>query len=129
MKPWLMTALLGLTWLLGIARGQEYKPTFDLKVAGRPHSSAMDWFAQRGFNTWCFDMEGYGRSDKKRDIKQATMQQLLTGKTRLPGFSGDGGAKLGDFFELNLNKTYLNDTDLVTFIRMEDVSESGRIIN
>lgn len=24
---------------------------------------------------------------KKRDIKQATMQQLLTGKTRLPGFS------------------------------------------
>lgn len=25
---------------------------------------------------------------KKRDIKQATMQQLLTGKVRLPGFSG-----------------------------------------
>ncbi len=26
---------------------------------------------------------------KKRDIKQATMQQLLTGKIRLPGFSGE----------------------------------------
>lgn len=26
---------------------------------------------------------------KKRDIKQAAMQQLLTGKTRLPGFSGE----------------------------------------
>jgi type I restriction enzyme S subunit len=26
---------------------------------------------------------------KKRDIKLATMQQLLTGKTRLPGFSGE----------------------------------------
>ncbi len=26
---------------------------------------------------------------KKRDIKQATMQQLLTGKTRLPGFNGE----------------------------------------
>ncbi|HLX39466.1 MAG TPA: restriction endonuclease subunit S, partial [Ktedonobacteraceae bacterium] len=26
---------------------------------------------------------------KKRDIKQATMQQLLTGKLRLPGFSGE----------------------------------------
>ena len=26
---------------------------------------------------------------KKRDLKQAAMQQLLTGKTRLPGFSGD----------------------------------------
>ena len=24
---------------------------------------------------------------KKRDLKQATMQQLLTGQTRLPGFS------------------------------------------
>jgi pimeloyl-ACP methyl ester carboxylesterase len=44
------------------------QPTFDLTVPGRPHSSAMDWFAQRGFNTWCVDMEGYGRSDKHRDI-------------------------------------------------------------
>lgn len=26
---------------------------------------------------------------KKRDLKQATMQQLLTGKTRLPGFCGE----------------------------------------
>ena len=44
------------------------QPTFDLHVPGRPDSSAMDWFAQRGFNTWCVDMEGYGRSDKSRDI-------------------------------------------------------------
>jgi len=43
------------------------QPTFDLKVPGRPDSSAMDWFAQRGFDTWCVDMEGYGRSDKSRD--------------------------------------------------------------
>jgi type I restriction enzyme S subunit len=36
---------------------------------------------------------------KKRDIKQATMQQLLTGKTRLPGFSGDWEIKrLGELF-------------------------------
>ena len=28
---------------------------------------------------------------KKRAIKQAAMQQLLTGKTRLPGFSGAWG--------------------------------------
>lgn len=34
---------------------------------------------------------------KKRDLKQATMQQLLTGQTRLPGFSGDWETKrLGD---------------------------------
>ena len=44
------------------------QPTFDLQVPGRPHSSAMDFFAQQGFDTWCFDMEGYGRSDKQRNI-------------------------------------------------------------
>jgi len=44
------------------------QPTFDLYVEGRPDSSVMDWFARRGFVCWCVDMEGYGRSDKKRDI-------------------------------------------------------------
>ncbi len=44
------------------------QPTFDLSVPGRPDSSVMDWFAQRGFVCWSVDMEGYGRSDKKRDI-------------------------------------------------------------
>jgi pimeloyl-ACP methyl ester carboxylesterase len=44
------------------------QPTFDLQVEGRADSSAMDWFAARGFDTWCVDMEGYGRSDKARDI-------------------------------------------------------------
>lgn len=44
------------------------QPTFDLTVPGRPHSSVMDWFAERGFDTWCMDHEGYGRSDKNRPI-------------------------------------------------------------
>jgi pimeloyl-ACP methyl ester carboxylesterase len=44
------------------------QPTFDLEVPGRPHSSAMEWFAERGFDTWCLDNEGYGRSDKSRPI-------------------------------------------------------------
>jgi pimeloyl-ACP methyl ester carboxylesterase len=44
------------------------QPTFDLQVPGRPHSSAMDYFASLGYDTWCFDMEGYGRSDKTRNI-------------------------------------------------------------
>jgi pimeloyl-ACP methyl ester carboxylesterase len=44
------------------------QPTFDLHVPGRPDSSAMEWFAGRGFDTWCVDMEGYGRSDKMRPI-------------------------------------------------------------
>ena len=34
---------------------------------------------------------------KKRDVKQATMQQLLTGRTRLPGFTADWKeVRLGD---------------------------------
>jgi pimeloyl-ACP methyl ester carboxylesterase len=44
------------------------QPTFDLQVPGMSDSSAMDWFAARGFDTWCVDMEGYGRSSKHRDI-------------------------------------------------------------
>jgi pimeloyl-ACP methyl ester carboxylesterase len=44
------------------------QPTFDLCVPGRPDSSVMDWFARRGFACWSVDMEGYGRSDKSRDI-------------------------------------------------------------
>jgi pimeloyl-ACP methyl ester carboxylesterase len=44
------------------------QPTFDLQVPGRPDASAMDYFARLGYDTWCVDMEGYGRSDKHRDI-------------------------------------------------------------
>lgn len=44
------------------------QPTFDLVVPGRDDSSVMDWFARLGYDTWCVDMEGYGRSDKKRPI-------------------------------------------------------------
>src|SRR5262249_54373263 len=42
------------------------QPTFDLHVPGRPDSSAMEWFAARGYDTWTMDNEGYGRSDKSR---------------------------------------------------------------
>ncbi len=41
-------------------------PVFDLQIPGRIEASAMDWFARLGYDTWCFDCEGYGRSDKTR---------------------------------------------------------------
>ena len=45
---------------------------------------------------------------KKRDIKQAAMQQLLTGKQRLPGFSGEWEVKrLGDLLEYEQPTKYL----------------------
>jgi pimeloyl-ACP methyl ester carboxylesterase len=43
-------------------------PTFDLQIPGRPDASAMDHFAHLGYDTWCVDMEGYGRSDKHRPV-------------------------------------------------------------
>lgn len=44
------------------------QPTFDLKVQGRDDSSVMDVFARAGYDCWCLDNEGYGRSSKHRDI-------------------------------------------------------------
>lgn len=43
---------------------------------------------------------------KKRDLKQAAMQQLLTGQTRLPGFSGEWEVKpLGDVAEIVMGQS------------------------
>ncbi len=60
---------------------------------------------QRAIATALSDVDGLlGTLDrfiaKKRDLKQATMQQLITGQTRLPGFHGEWDVKtLGDIVE------------------------------
>ncbi len=47
---------------------------------------------------------------KKRDLKQAAMQQLLTGQTRLPGFSGEWEVKrLGELFTFSGGHTASRD--------------------
>ena len=43
-------------------------PVFDLQIPGKPEYSVMDWFSRLGYDNWCFDCEGYGKSDKKRPI-------------------------------------------------------------
>jgi type I restriction enzyme S subunit len=50
---------------------------------------------------------------KKRNLKQAAMQQLLTGQTRLPGFSGEWEVKrLGDVAEVSKgNQLHSDDTN------------------
>jgi pimeloyl-ACP methyl ester carboxylesterase len=80
------------------------QPTFDLQVPGRPDSSVMDWFARRGFDCWCVDMEGYGRSTKDRDnnariaqgaddcFAAATYIQKLRGKRPLLVYGISSGA-------------------------------------
>lgn len=43
---------------------------------------------------------------KKRDLKQAAMQQLLTGETRLPGFEGEWEVKrLGDIADIVMGQS------------------------
>ncbi|WP_372623257.1 alpha/beta hydrolase [Falsiroseomonas sp.] len=44
------------------------QPTFDLQVPGLPDVAVMDVFARAGYDCWCLDNEGYGRSSKHRDI-------------------------------------------------------------
>lgn len=69
---------------------------------------------------------------KKRDLKQAAMQQLLTGKTRLPGFSGEWEVKrLGDLLQMPATYGIVTAGDFqlqgVPMIRGGDIKH-GRII-
>jgi pimeloyl-ACP methyl ester carboxylesterase len=80
------------------------QPTFDLDVPGRPDSSVMEHFAFHGYDTWCVDMEGYGRSEKGRDnnapisfgaddcFAAATYIQKLRGKRPLHVYGISSGA-------------------------------------
>jgi pimeloyl-ACP methyl ester carboxylesterase len=86
------------------------QPTFDLQVPGRADSSVMDWFAKRGYDTWCVDMEGYGRSTKDRDnnapisqgaddcLAAATYIQSLRGKRPLLVYGISSGALRAGLF-------------------------------
>jgi type I restriction enzyme S subunit len=73
---------------------------------------------------------------KKRDLKQAAMQQLLTSQTRLPGFSGAWEVKrLGDSCELvtkgttptSIGKSFTKSG--INFLKAESISESGKTIS
>ncbi len=69
---------------------------------------------------------------KKRDLKVATMQQLLTGQTRLPGFSGEWEVKrLGDIFIISAGKTksdYVVAGGRHWVVDMGSVSTEGKLI-
>jgi type I restriction enzyme, S subunit len=72
---------------------------------------------------------------KKRDIKQAAMQQLLTGQTRLPGFIGEWEARrLGDESELitkgttptSLGRNFVKRG--INFVKVESLTADGIFI-
>jgi type I restriction enzyme S subunit len=73
---------------------------------------------------------------KKRDLKQAAMQQLLTGQTRLPGFHGEWEARqLGDVVDTDPENlgTDTRPNFAFSYIALEDVdrgvlrSHSGQV--
>ncbi len=71
---------------------------------------------------------------KKRDLKQAAMQQLLTGQTRLPGFSGEWEVKrLGDVADMGSGGTPLSsvvayyDGD-IPWVSIADMTKGGKTI-
>lgn len=67
---------------------------------------------------------------KKRDLKKAAMQQLLVGRTRLPGFSGTWGVKLiGELAAVDPENLPSNTASDYAFhyISLEQV-DSGRLL-
>ncbi|MGA7800712.1 MAG: restriction endonuclease subunit S, partial [Gammaproteobacteria bacterium] len=71
---------------------------------------------------------------KKRDLKQAAMQQLLTGQTRLPGFEGEWEVKrLGDLAEMGSGGTPLSSVSAyydgdIPWVAISDMTKSGKVI-
>ena len=72
------------------------------KILQLVYASPPTWAEQNAIATALSDVDALIAGlekliAKKRDLKQAAMQQLLTGQTRLPGFSGEWElTKLGD---------------------------------
>ena len=55
------------------------QPTFDLQVPGRPHSSVMEWFAERGFDTWTYD-QGPSRFVHVLTFTDDVLTEIATGE-------------------------------------------------
>ena len=71
---------------------------------------------------------------KKRDLKQAAMQQLLTGQTRLPSFSGEWEVKrLGEVARIQRGASprpidspvWFDHNSSIGWVRISDVTSSG----
>jgi len=71
---------------------------------------------------------------KKRDLKTAAMQQLLTGKTRLPGFSGEWEIKkLGEIAEMGSGGTPTSSVTAyydgdIPWVSISDMTKGGKVI-
>jgi type I restriction enzyme S subunit len=72
---------------------------------------------------------------KKRDLKQAAMQQLLTGQTRLPGFAGEWEVKLlGEVASMQSGGTPLSSVKQfyggsIPWVSIGDMTSGNKILN
>jgi type I restriction enzyme S subunit len=72
---------------------------------------------------------------KKHDLKQAAMQQLLTGQTRLPGFSGEWdvkrfGALLRFQVGFPFSSAYFNDKEIgIRLVKNRDLKSEDQIFH
>jgi type I restriction enzyme S subunit len=87
-SPWYQTRM------LEDAGGSTIKHIYITIVDKMPIGLPLDKAEQRAIATALSDVDALIAGlekliAKKRDLKQAAMQQLLTGQTRLPGFSGE----------------------------------------
>lgn len=97
---------------------------------------------QRAIATTLSDVDGLlGGLDrliaKKRDLKQAAMQQLLTGQTRLPGFHGEWEVKqLREIAKIQRGASprpidspvWFDDSSPVGWVRISDVTRAGMFL-
>jgi type I restriction enzyme S subunit len=68
--------------------------------------------------------------ENSKQQKKALMQQLLTGKKRLPGFSGEWKeVRLGKVATINPKKSAKPEDGLVSFLPMEAVSETAQLLS
>ncbi len=74
---------------------------------------------------------------KKRDLKQAAMQQLLTGQERLPGFHGEWEVKrLGELARIQRGASprpidspmWFDENSSIGWVRISDVTRSGMFL-
>jgi type I restriction enzyme S subunit len=74
---------------------------------------------------------------KQRDLKQAAMQQLLTGQTRLPGFEGEWERKrLGEIAKIQRGASprpidspiWFDENSPIGWVRISDVTRSGMFL-
>ena len=75
---------------------------------------------------------------KKRDLKQAAMQQLLAGQTRLPGFQGEWEeTRLGHIAKIQRGASprpidspiWFDENSSVGWVRISDVTRSGMFLD